>query len=89
MVSFDESDSFDDDSGIDWSDSGSTGTCNFPFRFDGSVSHVRDSVGRVDEYLGHVSGVGSSVYVLTGIKSIGDVVPFVVFVPKGVESKGG
>ena len=80
MVSFDESDPFDDDSDNDGSDSGSTGTCAFLFRFDESVDCVGESVGRV-------SGVGSGFFVPTGIKSIGDVVLLVLFVRKGVKSK--
>ena len=39
--------------------------------------------------VGSVSGVGSGDFVLTGIESIGDTVPLFVFVPRGVESKGG
>ena len=38
--------------------------------------------------LGSVSGVGSDVFVPTGIESITDVVPLVVFVPRGVKYKG-
>ena len=38
---------------------------------------------------GRVSGVGSGVFVPTGINSVGDVVPLVVFVPIGVKSKVG
>ena len=79
----DESD--DDGSDDDGSDSGSAGMCDFPFCFD-------ESVGRVGKYVGSVSGVGPGVLVLTGIESIGDVgevFRLVVFVPIGVESKGG
>ena len=47
------------------------------------------SVGSAVESVGGVSGVGFGVFVLTGIKSIGDVVLLVVFVPRGVESKRG
>ena len=54
-----------------------------------SVGCVGDSVVRIDKSVGCVIGVGSGIFVLTGIKSIGDVVPLVVFVPKVVESKGG
>ena len=67
-----------DDYGID---SRSAGRCNFYFRFDASV-------GSVGKYVGRVSGVGSDVFVPTGIESISDVVPLVMFVPRGVESKG-
>ena len=71
----------DDESDADGSDSGSAGTCAFPFRFEESIGCVYNSIGRV-------CGVGSGIFVLTGIKSIGGVIPLVVFVPKGVESKG-
>ena len=63
LLSFDELDVFDDDSDNDGSGSRFPGTCDFSF-FSG------DSVSRV-------SGVGSGIFVLTGIKSIGDVVPLV------------
>ena len=53
----------------------------FLFFFDDYVGRVKDSVGRV-------SGMGSGVFVSTGIKSIGDVVPLVMFVPKVVDCKG-
>ena len=66
---------FDDESDNDESGSGSPGTCAFPFF---SVNSV-----------GCVSGVGSGVFVPTGIKSIGDVVQLFVFVIRGVESKFG
>ena len=89
MVSFDESYLFDDDSDDDGSDSGSAGMCSFPFRFDESVGRVGEYVGHVEEYIGPVSDVGSGVFVLTGIEIFGDVVLLVVFVPKGVKSKGG
>ena len=78
MLSFDKSDSFDDESDDDGSEYGSAGTCPFPFRFDESVVLVGYSLGRV-------SGVIS----LTGIQSIGDIFPLVVFVPKGVNFKVG
>ena len=39
--------------------------------------------------VGSVSGVGSGVFGPTGIESIGDVVPLVVFTPIGVNSKVG
>ena len=45
------------------------------------------SVGSVEKSICHVCGIGSGIIVLTGIKSIGDVVLLVVFVPKGVVSK--
>ena len=56
-----------DDSNDDGSVSGSSDTCNFPFRFD-------DSVGRV-------SGVGSGVFVPTVVESKCDIVMLVMFVP--------
>ena len=40
-------------------------------------------------FVGSVSGIGSGVFVPTVIESIGDVVPLVVFVPRGVVSKVG
>ena len=39
--------------------------------------------------VGSVSGVGSGNFVPTGTESIGDVVSLFLFVPRGVESKGG
>ena len=63
-------------------DPGPHGTCAFPFC-------SGKPVGCVDESVGTVCGVGSGVFVRTGIKSIGDVVPLVAFVPRAVESKGG
>ena len=75
MLSFDKIYLFNDESDNDGSGSGSPGTCDFPF-FAGN-------------YVGHVGHIVSGVFVLTGIKSIGDVVMLVVFVPRGVKSKGG
>ena len=72
----------DDESDNDGYDPGSAGTCAFHLRFEESVGCVDDSVGRVH-------GVGSGVFVPKGIESIGDVVPLVVSIPIGVESKGG
>ena len=89
LVSFNELYSFYDESDYDGSDSGSSGTCPFPFRFDDFVGCVGDFVGRVGESVGRVSDMGSVVFVLTGINSIGDFVLLVLFVPKGVDSKGG
>ena len=80
LLSSDKSDSFDDDSDGDGSGSGSPGTCASLF-FSGK------SVGSVGESVGRVSGVGSGIFVPTGIKSIGDVVPLVVFVPKDLSPK--
>ena len=80
---------FDDESDDNGSDSGSAGTCAFPFCFDESFGFVGDYVGRVEESIGCVSGVGSDTFVPKGIKSIVGAVPLVVFVPKGIYSKGG
>ena len=77
-----------DDYYYDGSDYASADTCAFTFCFYESFGCVGDSVGRVDNSVGCVSGVGSGVFVPTGIDSIGDVVLLVVIVPKGVESKG-
>ena len=55
LLSSDKSDSLNDESDDDGSDSGSAGTCTFPFRFDDSLGRVYNSVGRV-------SGVGSGVF---------------------------
>ena len=82
FLSFDELDLFDDESDNDGSGSRTPGMCAFPFCSDEFVGSVGESVGRF-------SDVGPGFFVPTGIKSIGDVVPLVVFVPKGVESKGG
>ena len=66
--------SLDDESYDDGSDSGSSGTCYFPLSFDNSV--------------GCVSGLGSGVFVTTGVDSKCDIFAFEVFVPIGVKSKG-
>ena len=79
----------DDEYDDDGYDSGSAGTCAFTFCFDESVGRVGDSVGRIDDYVGRVRGVGSGVFVPTGIKLIGDVVPLFTSVPIGVDSKVG
>ena len=63
----------DDESDDDGSTSRSAGTCTFPFCFEESVDHVDDSVGCV-------RGVGSGIFSLTGIESIGEVFSLVVFV---------
>ena len=79
---FDQSDFLEDESNNEGSDSGSAGTYDFLFSF-------YDFFGRVGESVGCVSGVGSDVFSPTRIKSIGDVLLEVVFLPKGVNSKGG
>ena len=73
---------FDDESDNYGYGSGSPGMCDFPFCSGKSIGSVGKSVGRV-------CGMGSGVFVLTGIKSISDIVPLVVLVTKGVKSKGG
>ena len=55
--------------------------CAFPFCFENSVGCVDDSVGRVH---GRCSG-----FFPIRIESNCDVVPLVVFIPIGLESKGG
>ena len=75
LLYFDKLYFFNDESDNDGSGSCSPGTCNFPFCSGNSVSHVR--------------GVGPVVFVPTGIESIGDVVPLVMFLPIVVESKVG
>ena len=45
------------------------------------------SVGTAGESIGNVSGVGSGDFVLIEIESLGDVVPLVMFIPRGVNSK--
>ena len=71
----DGSDSLDGDSDDDVSDSGSSSTCSFTFRFEDSV--------------GCVSGLGSGVLVPTGVYSKYDLFEFIAFVPIRVDSKGG
>ena len=80
-MSFDKLYFFENESENDGSGSGSPGTCNFTFCYG-------ESVGSVGESVGSLSGIGSGNFAPTGIKSLGDVVPLVVFVPRGVESKG-
>ena len=81
-MSFDKLYLFDDNSDDYGSGSDSPGTCAFPFCSGKSVR----SVGK---YVGCIHGVGSGIFVPTGIESIGDVFPLVVLVPRGVQSKGG
>ena len=82
LLSFDELYLFADESDNNGSGSGSPSTCDFPFCSGKSVGSVGESVGCVRR-------VGYIFFVLTGIKSIGDVVLLVMFVPREVESKGG
>ena len=72
----------DDESDDHGSDSGSAGTCGFPF-------HFRYSIGRVNDSVGRVRGMGSGIFVTIVIKSIGDVVMLVLFIPIVFNSKGG
>ena len=72
---WDESYSLHYESDDDSSDSGSSGTCSFPLRF--------------ENYVGRVSGLGSGVIIPTGFESKCDVFVFVSFISIGVESKGG
>ena len=58
---------FDDESENDGSGSRSPGTCDFPFCSGKFVGSVGKSVGGV-------SGIGSGVFVSTGIKSNGHVI---------------
>ena len=80
MISFNKLDLFDDESDDDGSGSGSPGKCDFPFCSDESDGSVGESIGRV-------RGVGSGILVLTGMKSIGDVVLLFVFLPIGFQFK--
>ena len=74
MLSFGKLELFGDDYYDDGSGSGSPDTCAFPFCSGNSI--------------GRVNGVGYGVFVTAVIESIGDVVPLVMFVPRGFESKG-
>ena len=60
---------------------------HFPFLLEESVGRVDDSVGHVDNSIVCVRGMRSGVFVPIVIKSIGDVIMLVVFVPIGVDSK--
>ena len=77
LMSLHESDSLNDESYDDGYDSGSPITYSFPalfLCFDDSVVHV--------------SGLGSGVFLPTGVDLKCDIFAFVMFVPIGVESKG-
>ena len=65
----------DDESDNDGSDSGFSGTCYFPLRFDDSN--------------GCFSGLGYGVFVPTGVDSTCNLFPFVVLVLFGFDSKDG
>ena len=75
-MSFDGLYFFDDESDNYGYGSGSPGTFAFPFFSGKFVCSVCESVGSV-------SGVGFCIFVPTGIKSLGDVVSLIVFVPRG------
>ena len=68
MLSFEKSDSLDDESDDDSSDPGSTGTSAFPFCFEEYVGRVDNSIGCVDDSVSRFCGVGSGVFVLIGIE---------------------
>ena len=72
LLSFDELDLFDDESEDDGSGSRSPGTCNFPFCSGNFVVSF--------------SGLGSGIFVPTGIESIGDIVLLFMFIPRVVDS---
>ena len=74
LLFFNELYLFDDESDDDGSESGSPGTCKFSFCS--------------GNFVGRFNGVGSGVFVTTGIESIGGIVPFIVFVTKSVDFKG-
>ena len=61
LVSFEELDLFDDESEDDGYVSVSASTCNYPFC-------SNEPVGSVVKPVGRVSGIGSGVFVLTGIE---------------------
>ena len=78
ILSSEESDLFHDDSEAYGSDSGSSITCsshNFSLRSENSV--------------GFVSGLGSGIFGPAGVGSKCDIFGCDLFVPIGVESKGG
>ena len=55
----------------------------------GESDNDRSGSGLSGQSVGSAGDVGFGNFVPTGIKSLGDVVPLVVFVPRGVESKCG
>ena len=61
LLSSYRSDFLDDESDDDGSNSGSAGKCAFHFCFEEYVCRVYDSIGRV-------RGMGSGVFILTGIE---------------------
>ena len=82
LLSSDESDSLYDKYENDGSDSGSAGTCAFTF-------HFEDFIGCVDDSVGCVCGVDYRFFVPVGFEFYCDIVTLVMFVPIGVNSKGG
>ena len=71
----------------------SSGMCAFPFYSENSVCHV-SGVGSGLFFPTGIKSIGDDemvkcVFVLTRINSIVDVIPIVVFVPIGIESKVG
>ena len=75
LMSSDKSDSLDDESDNDGSDSGSSSRCYFPLNFENSVDRV--------------SGLGSGIFVPTGVESKCGIFTVIVFIPIGFESKVG
>ena len=78
LLSLEESDSLDDKFDYDGSDYGCSGTCYFT-----TFSSV------FDESVGHISGLGSGVFIPTRVDSKGNIFVFVVFISIGVKSKCG
>ena len=66
LLSSEKSGLLNDESDNNWSDSRSYGTCDFPLHY--------------YEHVGHVSVLGSGVFVPIGVESKCDVFAFVVFV---------
>ena len=78
LLSSDKSDLIDDESEDDGPDYGSSGTYIFKY-----VSL------RFDNYVGSASGLGSGVFISTGVDTKCDIFAFDVFLPISVESKVG
>ena len=89
FLSMEKSDSLDDESVKGGSYSGSAGTCAFFCFFEEFVDCADDSVDPVEDSVGRDCGVGSEIFVLIVIESISEVIPLIVFVTIGVDSKGG
>ena len=71
LLSSDQSYLFDDESDNDGSESGSSGMCSFP-----------DFSLRFDDTIGCVSGLGSDIFVPTGVESKCDIFSFVMFMSR-------